>query len=153
MDGALHLIAKLDGEATARQVALSEEYDWHPEGGYVRPALADRMIPRINLTSMPGIGAWEMVSSTGDANRWKVVAKGSATLATARVHDAIGGLLESSGHWTRIGAARASDATASDWDVPGIGGERWKGRLEVEPAGAGQFTARLNLARAAAAKP
>ena len=152
MDGALHMIAKLDGEATARQVALSEEYAWNPDGGYVRPALADRMLPRLN--NIPdSLGTWQTASSTGDANHWTLVAHGSSTLTAAGLLDALGGLLATNAHWTKSGGGGAT--TASDWSVPGIGGERWRGRLEVEPQAAAkdQFTARVIVSRAGRAKP
>ncbi|HTY40840.1 MAG TPA: DJ-1/PfpI family protein [Thermoanaerobaculia bacterium] len=32
IDGALHVVARMMGDATAARVAVGEEYDWHPEG-------------------------------------------------------------------------------------------------------------------------
>ncbi len=40
IDGALHVVSKMLGNAIAEQVALSEEYDWKPETGLVRTATA-----------------------------------------------------------------------------------------------------------------
>lgn len=45
LDAALHVVAKLRGVEQARSVALHLEYDWKPDGGFVRSRLADRHLP------------------------------------------------------------------------------------------------------------
>jgi putative intracellular protease/amidase len=45
IDGALHLIEKMDGRGAAIQTALGMEYDWRPDSGFARAALADIRIP------------------------------------------------------------------------------------------------------------
>ena len=42
IDGSLHVIERLFGKGDAQVVATSLEYDWRPDGGYVRAMLADR---------------------------------------------------------------------------------------------------------------
>ena len=41
IDGAMHLVSRLDGQVAAQLVARNLEYDWREDSGYVRAALAD----------------------------------------------------------------------------------------------------------------
>jgi putative intracellular protease/amidase len=45
IDGAMHIIEKLDGRGAAIQTALGIEYDWRPDSNFARAALADMRIP------------------------------------------------------------------------------------------------------------
>jgi putative intracellular protease/amidase len=45
IDGSLYLVGKMMGKGVAQLVALGIEYDWDPEGKFVRAALADRYLP------------------------------------------------------------------------------------------------------------
>jgi putative intracellular protease/amidase len=45
IDGALHIIEKLEGRGAAIQTALGIEYDWRPDSNFARAALADTRIP------------------------------------------------------------------------------------------------------------
>jgi putative intracellular protease/amidase len=152
IDGALHVISLMDGEQQARNVALQEEYDWRPSGGYLRPAMADRMTPRLNFSAMDSaVGQWALVSSAGDANHWELVLKGGSKLDAEGVLRSVGKLLVSNSHWTPAGAAGgAPGAAASEWTLEGLNGEPWHGRLEVSavPASPGQFTAKVAVTRA-----
>ncbi len=46
IDGALHIIQKLEGFGTAVETALQMEYDWRPADGWSRAALADLRVPQ-----------------------------------------------------------------------------------------------------------
>lgn len=73
LDAALHLVAKLRGVERARSVALHLEYDWKPEGGFVRSRLADRHLP----TRMDKAVDWpkdldiRQDYSLGDERQWR----------------------------------------------------------------------------------
>jgi putative intracellular protease/amidase len=45
IDGAMRLIEKLEGRGAAIQTALGIEYNWQPDSGWARGALADQRIP------------------------------------------------------------------------------------------------------------
>ena len=45
IDGALHLVEKLDGKGWAQVIAYGIEYNWQPEAGYARGPLADMKLP------------------------------------------------------------------------------------------------------------
>jgi len=124
MDGALHVISLLEGEKRAREVALSEEYAWHPEGGYVRPSEADRMIPNINVEKeVSAPSDWTAVSSDGDADHWVFVFEGPSALGQKEVLDHLGHALETQAKWTPSTDARtasASGANTRSWTFAGL---------------------------------
>jgi len=45
IDGAFHLVAKMNGEGEAQAIALGMEYQWDRHSKYARAALADRYLP------------------------------------------------------------------------------------------------------------
>jgi putative intracellular protease/amidase len=45
IDGALHVIEKVDGTGWAQMVAINLEYNWQPQSGYARSLLADMKLP------------------------------------------------------------------------------------------------------------
>jgi putative intracellular protease/amidase len=51
IDGALHMVAVLDGEDAAQTIALTLEYNWQPDNSYVRGAMADQFIPDLDLNN------------------------------------------------------------------------------------------------------
>ncbi|AKQ68266.1 ThiJ/PfpI family protein [Myxococcus hansupus] len=148
IDGALHVIAKLDGQGLAQQVALAGEYDWRPRASFVRAALADRLIPKIDLSAL---GDWDMANTEGSTDRWEQVITGRSTLDAARLMAQLDqGLV--AGKWMRLAPAPASAASPlrSDWRFNGRKGEPWTGVLTIhpQPGAAGQYTVKLLIARA-----
>jgi len=147
MDGALHVIAKLFGTGYAQSVALSEEYDWQPEGGYVRAALADHEIPVIDMDEL---GEWKLVRTEGDTKRWEIAVTGKPKLSAA---DFMSHMEQAftKGKWTKVSPAGAAAATGtSTWRFTGSDGKPWKATFKVAGAGAGagEMTAELSVARA-----
>ena len=153
MDGALHVIAKLDGEERARQVALGEEYHWEPGGGYVRPAMADRFIPSIDVEKEAGSTAdWKVVSSTGDAAHWDITVRGASQQTAEQLLGNFGRALEQQARWTAAPAtavAAKGGPNSRSWSFLDLDGRTWRGTLTVAPVAgaAGEYTARLVVAR------
>ncbi|MFA0809925.1 DJ-1/PfpI family protein [Microbulbifer epialgicus] len=52
IDGALYLVSKVDTMEKAKSVAAKIEYQWRPQGGYIRGMMADRIMP--DLGDLPG---------------------------------------------------------------------------------------------------
>ena len=149
MDGALHVIAKLDGEERARQVALGEEYHWEPGGGYVRPAMADRWVPNIDVEKEAGATTdWKVVSSTGDAAHWDITVRGASKQSAEQLLGNFGKALEQSARWTSAPGTAAAGSSRS-WSFHDLDGKTWRGTLTVEPVAgaAGEYTARLVVAK------
>jgi putative intracellular protease/amidase len=147
MDGAFHVIGKLFGIGYAQSVALSEEYDWKPDAGFARAALADHQIPQIKLDDW---GKWDMVRTEGDTRHWDLVVKGTTNLAATELVSHVEEAL-ASGKWTKVSASSPSPGShTSTWRFTGTDGKPWKATLKLENlAGEGRpCTAALAIARA-----
>jgi putative intracellular protease/amidase len=145
IDGALHVIAKLYGTGYAQDVALGEEVDWKPAGGFVRAALADHQIPSMELNDL---GKWTLVRTEGDTNRWDIVVRGQSDLATS---DLMGRLEQKlvDGKWTKVGSASPTPTSSeSTWRFTSQDGKPWNGTLKLDSAAGHECTAALSIARA-----
>jgi putative intracellular protease/amidase len=147
IDGALHVIARLYGTGYAQSVALGEEYDWKPEGGFARAAMADHQIPEV---TMDDLGKWDLVRTEGDASHWDIVMNGHSSLTAtdlmARIEQAL-----AKGQWRKDGTAEASATSrASTWRFTGKDGKPWSGtlRLRDKPGANHEYEAEVTVARA-----
>ncbi len=74
LDGALHVVSKLKGKATAQRVALNMEYNWRPDFGYASAALADRFLlpifTRFMSLELPDGSRAQLISTEGAATSW-----------------------------------------------------------------------------------
>lgn len=70
IDAALHIVAKLRGVDAARSTALHLEYDWQPNGGFIRSRLADRYLPNPDV-QWPGDAKIHRLLSLGDEQQWR----------------------------------------------------------------------------------
>ena len=146
IDGALHVIAKLFGTGYAEQVALGEEVDWKPTGGFARAALADHQIPDVQLDSL---GKWDIVRTEGDTEHWDLVVHGQSNLAAPDLMNRLEQEL-TKGKWSKSGSESASpNSRNSTWRCTGSDGKSWKGILKLDGVeGAGHdFTAAISIAR------
>jgi putative intracellular protease/amidase len=148
IDGALHILSVMLGKGRAQAVALNMEYDWRPDSRYARAALADRLIPDLDL---PGIGDWRTVRTEGTTDRWDVVVRVTSDLSLADLVDRVGEAFVKQGKWSAVvrGASAASSPARSDWKFSGPDGRPWNGTLSVEavPGQDGEYTMTLNIAR------
>lgn len=149
IDGALHVVARMFGDGRAQQVALGEEYDWHPHGGFARGALADRLIPDLDWNRA---GKWEIASTEGGTDRWELVLKGTSDLDAPSLMDRIRGELVTRAKWTRLDTPSDGSAPAlsSRWRFTGRDGQPWNGAVGVEPVPGAthRYSARVTIARA-----
>lgn len=149
IDGALHVVSRMLGQGRAQAVALNMEYDWRPDSRYARAALADRLIPDIDLD---GVGDWSIVSTQGTTERWDIVVRGTSDLGAADLLERVGRAFATEGRWTGVARAAAAAATPGrrDWTFSGPDGRPWNGRLSVEavPGLSGTYTMTLSIARA-----
>jgi putative intracellular protease/amidase len=154
IDGALHVVAKMLGNGTAQAVALGEEYDWRPRSGFARAALADRLIPHLDLAAT---GDWSIESTQGGTDRWELVLRGSSDRDIAALADYFAHALATNenatnGKWTSVQAAKPGSASlaGSDWKLRGRDGKDWTLNLKIQPVSgeSHQYTATLIIARA-----
>ena len=77
IDGALHVVERLDGVGKARSVALNMEYNWQPDSGYARGGFADRHLR--NATNgrgrlpLPDSAKAIVLDQQGARDRWEEV--------------------------------------------------------------------------------
>ena len=156
IDGALHVVSTMRGLGTAQEVALGIEYDWRPGAGFARGALAEALIPDLDLDSL---GRFTIVSTEGGTDRWQIVANATTAMSGRDLLEKIGQALVKRGNWKSVPVAASSPAhagsttspsTASAWTFSDAAGRPWTGTLSIEAgaAGKGDYTARLNISRA-----
>ena len=85
------------GKGVAQSTALNLEYDWRPEGGFVRGTLPDLLVPRVNLDA---VGKWAFDETSGTRDAWQMVVRGTSAKSAAELHEYIAGEL-AKGHWRR----------------------------------------------------
>jgi len=64
------MVERLFGRATARDAALSLEYNWDPEANYSRASFADQYL-QFNYEFKLLPGGWKPLLSEGDQTRWE----------------------------------------------------------------------------------
>jgi putative intracellular protease/amidase len=141
MDGALHVVDRLLGRDKAREVALTLEYDWHPDSTYARASLADRHVP--NVSFGPGV-RFEPTRSLGDADQWSLEGRVETTETAAAVDARLAAQLRDSVKWTLV--ARA-DAGGSTWSFADESGRPWRAVVRLSPAEPGALAVALTLDR------
>jgi putative intracellular protease/amidase len=151
IDGALHVVAVMDGEDAARSVALGIEYDWQPNHPYVRGAMADRLVPSIDPSV---IGEWIAGRRKGDKDHWERATWFKSKLSAPELFSVAQTAYEKAyaadGLWSpgsfRMASTGPLNAGLSFDDQDG---HHWQGALTVEPTeDAHQFLVRLVTARA-----
>jgi putative intracellular protease/amidase len=144
IDGALHVIARMQGNGKAELTALGDEYEWKPEPGFARASLADRNIPDLDPD---GKGQWTVESTRGGTDRWEIVLRGKSNRTAPEVAAELAGALSDHGKWTSVPGK--SSPTSSGWKFTGRDGKAWTGSLTVAPGkGPGDYTAKVAIARA-----
>jgi transcriptional regulator GlxA family with amidase domain len=145
IDGALHVVSRMLGQGRAQQVALHMEYDWRPDSGYARAALADRVLRDVDLSDL---GQATILRTEGTRDRWDIQVSVRTDLKAAEVQKIVDGAL-AQGRWTKADGGRAPAGTTSAWRFTEPDGVAWNGRLTLEPDPArdGQFTLTMNIAR------
>lgn len=130
IDGALRVVEKLLGRGWTEGIATNLEYDWDPNGSYVRAALADKYLR--NTQSFMRSFEREIISNKGGAdqweNKWKITAEVSAAEVLARLNDN----LATVDQWARQDAAKANGVVKSQWQFTGSDGKAWRGVASVE---------------------
>ncbi|MCO6475914.1 MAG: hypothetical protein J5I94_04795 [Phaeodactylibacter sp.] len=69
IDGALHIVSRLTSPGRAQEVANNMEYNWQPEGEYVRTQLADFPISGM-LDFNPPLGGRQTLQYSGGEENW-----------------------------------------------------------------------------------
>jgi putative intracellular protease/amidase len=152
IDGALHLVAVLDGDDVAQTIALMLEYNWLPNNVNVRGAMADHLIPDLDLN---GIADLVDMRIKGDKDRWETVdwfkTKLSATEMFGAVQTAFQKAYAEDGPWgPGTFHVTSSGPLMADLHFDDRDGHHWLGTLTLEavPSDAQRFIVRIATIRA-----
>jgi len=133
IDGALHVIEKLYGKGTAQVAAVNLEYDWRPDSGFARAALADR-----NLD--PAYDALDeyhgrVLSHEGSREKWETEFSIKTSATPAAILAKVDAALASRKDWSKqpVPASKAA-ASESRWRYKDDAGVTWTEVTRVEPA-------------------
>ena len=154
IDGAFHLVARINGEGEAQAIALNMEYRWDPQSKYARAALADRYLPDFSdLKDVKG----KIISTAGDQDRWEIKALVSEPNSIEAIADLLTHQITSNTPYAK-GAITVSLAGANNsainWKFTDEEGRGWngEGKIDSAPDHPGQFVVTLKLTRQPAAK-
>jgi putative intracellular protease/amidase len=129
LEGALHVVERLQGHGKARTVALHAEYDWRPQSHWTRASLADRFAGHLDLGDDL---SYEEVSAYGDLDHWRIEGVVTTGVAPATVLERIGDQIEARWHWTSAGPARSTGGVISHgWTFKDERGRPWTGTLRL----------------------
>lgn len=150
IDGAFHLVARINGEGEAQAIALGMEYRWDPHSKYARAALADRYLP--DFSEVKGVKA-KLVSTKGDVDHWEIKALFSEPNSIEAIHLLNKRIASITPH--TMGAVTLSPSgtnkSAINWKFTDDAGGAWNGEERIDPAPdhQGQFVVTLKLVRSA----
>jgi len=149
IDGAFHLVAKMNGEGEAQAIALGMEYRWDPHSKYARGALADRYLP--DFSDVKGAKA-KLISTAGDPDHWEIKALFSEPNSIEAIAELLNKRIESNTSHTKGGvtlSAPETNKSTINWKFTDDEGRAWNGEERIDPAPdqQGQFVVTLKLAR------
>lgn len=147
IDGAFYLVSKMLGKGQAQEVALSIEYNWDPDGNFVRTAFADRYLP-----DFQGFEA-KIISVAGDKEQWELKALVSKPRSIQEIIDLTQKqVVASTPHAiSPVVVTPRKRPNEFQWKFTDEQGRAWLGSQLVEPSEEGKdkfvVTVRLNRAR------
>ena len=133
IDGALHVIERLEGQGAAESVALSMEYDWRPDAGYARGALADKYLRRLGDDVFPKGVEVKNGEQRGDRARWERSWELTGPQLTERnLSELLDKVLARA--WSKTGSSADKTGQRTNWAFKGDDGKPWKALALIKPA-------------------
>jgi len=127
IDGAIHLVEKLDGLGWAKQTALNIEYNWQPDSGFTRGSIADMKLPN-SLGNVFDADA-SPIDMQGDKKNWEekwIIAGESPSAVIANVEK----------YWAKEPGWNKAGSTDSKtvWKLTEKSGQVWNASVTVAPS-------------------
>jgi transcriptional regulator GlxA family with amidase domain len=132
IDGALHIVEKLQGKFKAQSVALNLEYDWKPGDNYARASLADKYLKKLfegNDEGHPSISSVKLLSTEGTKDKWKVEFELTSTTTAAEIEKVIEEMIVKKVDWKK---EKKNVPAESSWKFVSPEKENWNGFLKVK---------------------
>lgn len=152
IDGAMHLIEKLEGRGAAIQTALGIEYNWQPDSGWARAGLADRRIPGpvYNVFYNAETELMDMKTAPDKAEEiWRTSSELSPAEMLKRIDGALAGIKWTKAEGETMQKASAEAQPVSRWRYTDAQGKAWEVAVNVRPASEarGRLTITLQVTR------
>lgn len=143
IDGALHVVEKIQGKGETQRIATNMEYDWDPASKYVRAALADQYVLRAMSGGFPFEAKWKWEQSQGNTDHWDAKWTITAETTPESLTEAINGTLAKRGNWSQVSTGK----TDSSWKFVDEKGRTWTGKLVLSPVPGqkNEFLVSLNI--------
>lgn len=150
-----HLVEKIRGRGRAKALALHMEYDWRPDSGFARAALADLRLPDIDF---PAGVQLDPVDTGGSRDRWDASYRVSGAMSASQALDHADAQLAKLPGWKKAGSARTRGKRRTTWSFTDRQGEAWTCDTFLGAGEGGEPTLAFSLrragdARAATARP
>lgn len=104
IDAALHVVDRLRSTDVARSTALHLEYDWKPDGGFVRTRMADRYLPGLRNVVFPEGTGFNRTVSLGDEQRWRIHYEVTSPIKQESLMQLIADGVDATDGWSRTSA-------------------------------------------------
>jgi len=140
IDGALHVIERIYGHGRAQRVALTLEYDWRPDAGFARAALADRYAALDTLNDLDA----ETLLTQGGRDHWERQWSVRSALKAGELLDKVNAELAGPRKWTRQPASASAPLTSA-WTFRDESGRSWTGTAAVSDLPEGQGALKLTM--------
>jgi putative intracellular protease/amidase len=130
IDGALHLVEKIQGKGQAEWEALVLEYNWQSDKTPARAAFADRYLPDLN--ELDG----KFISVEGDVDHWDMHAQVSKPSSLAGIMEVVKKQVASTPHATSVVVSRQSQTSQRselEWKFKDDLGRFWIGHASTAP--------------------
>ena len=152
IEGALHMVEKIDGLGAAKSVALNMEYNWQPNSGYARGSFADmyvrRVIGRTGFALPDGTDS-KVIDVSGDKDTWdKSWELSGNSLSQRALMDGIKKQLSAT--WTLVNTESDGEEKTT-WKFNGDDGKPWSATTTIkpDPDAKGKFIMTLHLEKSA----
>jgi putative intracellular protease/amidase len=126
IDGALHLIEKLEGPGWAKYIAIGIEYNWQPDSGYTRASLADTKIP--DSIYDPFINNAQPLDFRGDKNSWADKWLIKTTASPENILEEVNKKWAAEPGWTNVKTGKRE----SRWKFTDGTGKVWNAQITIE---------------------
>jgi len=156
IDGALHVISKLFGNAQAQLVALGLEYDWdNGKSNFARANLADWNITRIlggrAVLPVPDRCKATLLSTEGSVQSWELRWQVTGEASPAEVLNLLNDKLVAN-QWVAQKPEKSEPAERA-WEFDGKYGGKWRGVAQAQSAGSRLLTVSLKIERIGVSAP
>lgn len=109
IDGALHMIERLQGSLRAQDIARGLEYEWRPDGTAGFGKLARFVLPNLGSVFQAGV-SWNKLSDLGDEKNWEIAGRLELDIDLATFSDNIAKDIKEGGWSKQTSASKVSVA-------------------------------------------